>query len=192
MNICNILQNGLKFVPCLHQSSFDLFKNLLNSFENELLSLNKKILISKVNNSLTNVNLKFNIDYCNSLDCFYNEVKKLNSFSNSNNVYLLKETIDFRFEFFKNISNIKIEKNLNLNENEIYFLKEFVRKKPFKITDCDKNVGICIMSNEIYNSLVLNQLSNSSIYVKIDNITKETISKKIDSKLHDLNMSVFF
>ena len=41
-------------------------------------------------------------------------------------------------------------------DDEINFLKEFFRKKPFKITDCDKNVGICIMSNAIYNRLILN------------------------------------
>ena len=151
--------------------------------------MNRKFLINKVNSSLTNLNLKLNIDFCNSLDCFYNEVKKLNNYSNSKNVYLLKETIDFRFEFFKNVANIKIEKNLNLNKNEIYFLKKFIRDRPFKITDCDKNVGICIMSNEIYNELILNQLSNISTYVKIDNIIKDTISEEITNQLHDLYLN---
>ena len=97
----------------------------------------------------------------NSEDTFNHDfesiLKNLSKFSKSkqsNNIRIQKETIDFRYELFKNLANNKFEFSSNLTSSQLECLKIFKREKPFTILQCDKNVGSLIISNDNFIKLV--------------------------------------
>ena len=49
--------------------------------------------------------------------------------------------------------------------------------------ECDKNIGIAIVPNQIYNSLVISHLSNTSIYLPLFNDPLESTSLNIKESL---------
>ena len=66
----------------------------------------------------------------------------------------------------------------NLNKLQIQCLFKFIKEKPFKILDTDKNVGSAIISNDLYDQLAFNHLNDKSIYSEIEvNPLQPTISK---------------
>jgi len=78
---------------------------------------------------------------------------------------LKRRILDFKLEFFKNIHNFDFKRNLS--NSEVTYLLNFIEKKPFKICELDKNVGIGIINNRQYDSLCDEFLSNLSCYEKI-------------------------
>ena len=51
------------------------------------------------------------------------------------------------------------------------------------MAECDKNIGIAIVPNEIYNSLAISQLSNTSIYLSLNDNPLESTKLSIKSSL---------
>ena len=182
-NIINIIDNGFKFIPCIHLNNFHIFKNLLCDIEKEIVSFNKQYFIKHIfsknlsnNNNLSKTNNKHFCSsqdkyICNSLDCFFQKNKK-NNFRSLN---LFKESILFQLEIFNNLSQIKLKNERNLSSNEIASLRKFVTKKPFKVVELDKNIGAGIMSNELYINLTESLLRDASTYVECDSDPTETI-----------------
>ena len=105
----------------------------------------------------------------------------------------MKESLEFRFKFIselhEHLSNDKHK--FNLKFHEILALKEFLRSKPFSIIEADKNVGACIISNELKDRLTLDSLNDSNTYLKLDyNPISNSISF-INSELKKLNENKF-
>jgi len=77
---------------------------------------------------------------------------------------LQMETLDLELMLYEEFNDIKFNKSFNIIILEEYkAIKFFIKKKPFKICDCDKNAGIAIISNENYSflsSIHLNNLTN--------------------------------
>jgi hypothetical protein len=165
-----------------------IFRDLLVSFENNLLDLNKRIFSehknylykslnsSSILNSSNDVNqndLEIS-NYCDSLDCYFAKLKKP---LNPSRFKIQQPSLEFNIEFFKNISNFQYNYKRNLSNDEISFLFKFIKEKPFKVVELDKNVGIGVINNNLYDSLCLEILSNSDNYIKI---TQDSLNKSCD------------
>ena len=111
--------------------------------------------------------------------------------SNPNNFFIQKSSINFQFEFYKNISNFKYDYKRNLSKEEIYFLLDFIKYKPFKVVELDKNVGVGILSNNLYNSLCLEILTNSRNFLRIENDPLESSCDSINNILHNLYLNKY-
>jgi hypothetical protein len=103
--------------------------------------------------------------------------------------------MNIRFNYFNNFSNTQINQDHNVSSSQLYFLKKFIINKPFKIIQCDKNIGTAIDSYELQNQLCINHLNDTKIYQELDyNPLNETIDKmeklKHLSLKKDLNISL--
>ena len=95
-------------------------------------------------------------------------------------------TIEFKMEFLKNISNVTFDYNRNLTRDEVICLLNYIKQKPFKVVELDKNVGVGIINKKLYDSLCLEFLSNIDNYEKIENDPFENSCYLINEKLYDL------
>jgi hypothetical protein len=69
--------------------------------------------------------------------------------------------IDFQLEVYEYFSkNETVFENLinNITKEEYFILSRFLTVKPFKIVECDKNVGSAIISHKAYDILCLKNL----------------------------------
>jgi hypothetical protein len=97
--------------------------------------------------------------------------------------------MNIRFNYFNNLNNTQINQDHNVSSNQLYFLKKFIINKPFKIIQCDKNIGTAIVSHELHNQLCINHLNDTKIYQQLDyNPLNETIDK-IEQKLKHLSLN---
>lgn len=71
-------------------------------------------------------------------------------------------------EFLKKIPVHSFNYKRNLSHNEVSCLLDFVKRKPFKVVELDKNVGVGIIDKRLYNKLCLEFLSNPDGYEKMD------------------------
>ena len=72
-------------------------------------------------------------------------LKQKMPFDNSK-IYAQFETMNLRFNYFANLKNTQINQHQNISSNHLHFLKKFINTKPFKIIQCDKNIGTAIVS----------------------------------------------
>jgi hypothetical protein len=187
-DIISILDHGFKFIPNFKSNHFSFFQNILKNFENELLHINSNIFFkSKDNSSSSSSNIhseNLNKDsYYLNFDNFFRStlIKKKFNFSS---LFVKKETIDFKFEFFKNVSNINFNEKLsNLEYSKLISIQKFNLKKYFKVLDCDKNIGAAIISNELFNSISLDHLNSCSSYKKLDSNPLSNTISLINDKL---------
>jgi hypothetical protein len=67
----------------------------------------------------------------------------------------------------KNQFNLNFNYSRNLSKNEMLYLREFLRDKPFVVAECDKNIDISILNHEIYDELCYDHLNDNDIYQEI-------------------------
>jgi hypothetical protein len=84
------------------------------------------------------------------------------------------------------MNKLKINNISNLTHFELNSLKRFVKEKPFKVVELDKNIGVGFMSNELYDQLSLEMLNDQNTYLSIENDPKEDIVIEIKSILIEL------
>ena len=151
-----------------------MFKFILCNFDDNFNCFNSKLTLSK-DKYLRDISLDEDLNDLNveplsisPIITFYdNFIKKRKSSNNTFNklhFHLIRESINFKYNFYKNLSDISKISKLNLNLEEFSFFKKYVKEKPFKVIDCDKNVGLCLLKSELYNDFVLEQLNNNIIY----------------------------
>lgn len=117
-------------------------------------------------------------------DDIINSLKTSNSYKNLNLNFFLSDTLDFRYELLNFISYNNFCFIKNISKEAIYIIKEFIKQKPFKILQCDKNIGFLLISNENFKILTENHLfSNSSTYIKIDSDPLNSTIENVNSKL---------
>jgi hypothetical protein len=110
----------------------------------------------------------------------------------------LKETLDFKFQLFSHLKNLQISNQINLSSSQLDSLISFKKNKPFMVCECDKNIGSCLISNENYDRLCIENLSSTNNYTFLNydplneciqyvkNILDELlISKNISKKLYN-------
>ena len=81
----------------------------------------------------------------------------------------------------------KIDIKPNINLSQLKTIIHFQTKKPFKIIDCDKNIGLALISNELYDKSVNEYLDkDTTTYQKIDFNPLSSISTEINNSLENL------
>ena len=102
-----------------------------------------------------------------------------------------KESTNFRFNFYKTLSNVsKIQDiDINIDITETKYLLEFKKLRPFKIIGCDKNVGLCIISNNEYDQFALDHLENGSSFECLSSDPLINTVDILESTLLDLHKS---
>jgi hypothetical protein len=178
-----LLDRGSKFIPCINFTEFDIFKFILEKFEDNFNAFNSRLNIFFKNFSKTKSD---SLDNTNSTSLFklFMDKRKIiiNNFKNVN-LPLSKDSIDFKFGFYRSICDLNLTKNFNITKSEFFFLKKFKKEKPFKVIDCDKNVGLCFIDTNIYNKFVEEHLNNRDTYDIIQDDPLEVTLKIISDKL---------
>jgi hypothetical protein len=190
--IVSLLNKGGKFVPCQHFNEYYIFRDLLSNFENAYPTINRSILFN-LNKSLNPQNeqspnncLINTSNTCNILSCF---TKKLKCARDPNTYPKLKESIAFKFHFYQELSKQKFSYKRNLLNSEMFYLHKFVKEKPFMVAECDKNVGISILSHDIYDELCNTHLNDTRTYKELYSSPLEETTNIIKSTLNDLLIS---
>ena len=126
---------------------------------------------------------------CADFSCIFNKLKK----KSFNNIPFQKECLEFRFQFIRELSNHKLVNQVNLSKNQFSALKYFIKHKPFRVLEADKNIGAVIMSELVENQLADDILADTSTYVKLDSdpliFTKDFISNKLEDLSNSGHMS---
>jgi len=179
-DILNLLDNGFNFIPCTNYNFQSLIFNIIKNFDSKFYNFNANYFYSIKNNN-----------YINSIDKNKgsgNIMEKLKSKRSIENIPILKDSLNFRFEFIcnlhKHITNDKHK--INLSYKEILSLKKFLKEKPFSIIEADKNVGACIISNELKDILTKNSLNDPKIYKKLETNPLFSSINYINSELKQL------
>ncbi len=203
--ICSILDLGLKFVPNLFSNEYDFFYNLLHLIDNQSLELNKKFFYSKVNYNNKNKNrinnrARTNVDFTDAIEenieidpidnCIFS-LKNLNKSckkSNADKYPLQLETLIFRSELYKKLTDLNFDLQSNLSLRQLFYLKKYVQGKAnFLVLQCDKNIGAMIISKEHYNDLILNYLNeNAANYKSLNENPLQNTIVKINDTLKNL------
>ena len=92
----------------------------------------------------------------------------------------------------------ELEYKRNLSDIQLKCLSDFKKNKPFAVvTECDKNIGVALISNSLYTSISLTQLSDSNYFIQLDydplNETNLIISNKLNYLLTNklISKSIF-
>ena len=185
-----MIDKGSKFIPCIHLSEFDILRFVITNFENNLNRFNSLIQIHK-NKSIEETanlteNINLNLDSCNFIDCFSKKLKCINNTFSKLKFNVNKECLDFKFNFYKSLPFCSFAGVMNISFSELKCMKDFIRNKPFKIIDCDKNIGICFISNTNYDKFVTDNLSDTNTYKILELDPLDNIKLKINKKINEL------
>jgi hypothetical protein len=187
-NLCNVLDKGLKFVPNLIDNEYNYFKYILSQIDNALLRFNGSIFLNKVNIDKEEVidepNFEVEEQPQNNINVRRERIIDYNKFK------LQKETVDFRFNVIDKLlddyfRNKKSHKG-NLSINEIQSIVSFKKQKFLKVIQCDKNVGVLLISTSNHDILANDHLNNASTYRKLDSDRTSDIVDSINTRLTDL------
>ena len=177
-SIISLLDHGQKFIPNYYFDSFYIFKNLFINIDYEILNFNNQIFFKDIlianNKDLTEI-----YNYSSSLE------KSLVSRVNKN-VPFLTESLDFQIEILNQISNISYNNFSNVSLEEFNSISKFQKDKPFKIVELDKNVGLAMISNSLYNNLAMEHLSDTSTYKRIELDPLENTMRLVNNSLENL------
>ena len=178
-----------------------LFFSLLQEIDNSFYNLNRKIFFDKIN-QLRNIELQNEIctnnnnvtnvesNYINFKSIF-DYLKKMNAkkYNLNKNLKLNfdKDILNSRYKLYNLISNNFYKMNSNLSIDQKQCLKDFVKNKPFKILNCDKNVGTILISNSLFLKLSNEHLFMiNSPYIKLEFDPLNNAIENINSILNDL------
>ena len=141
--IFNIVNLGFKFIPSIFNNRISFFSFFSYFFEELISNLNKNLFFIK-QNSYKNVD-KVKQD----LNPFEVIIRKLRNNNFKTKKFPLQyESIEFEYEFYKEFMNLKFNNfQNNISITDFYKIKDFIKKKPFKILNCDKNIGSAIISH---------------------------------------------
>ena len=138
-------------------------------------------------NSSNNENFISTNAICNDSDCVMRKLREyLNKETKIDNIPILSDSLYFQLEILKQLENLRLDNIVNISSKQLFALKNFQKHKPFKVVELDKNIGTGIISNDLYNNLILTHLNNQLIYTKIDGDTTNEIIDKINNTLFDL------
>ena len=177
--LAKILSFGDKFVPIFIKNKYCFFKNLFYSIDNCILDFNKYLFFKK---SIVNNNSIINSFSALPDDLNFRELNRKNV-RDFHNIPLLEESIILRYRLLNEImdKDYKIFNNLSLEQ--LNLLSYYVKFKPFKIVQCDKNLGVCFMDEKLYCQLAFEHLNQSGSY---DELHIDPMEEIIDDINHNL------
>ena len=196
-----ILNLGNKFVPNYFFNNIEFFNYLIKDIDLQILEFNKNMILYNEKKSSIN-KIENNIldnKYINKLFIFLKDKSNIDpkKFKINKEVNIFRNII--QNNLFEEFKNIKIDPNIN--KDQLNCLIKFQKEKPFKIVNCDKNVGNAILSNELYLKEVNQFISSDNTYLELDNnpldltinsinfiILELYLNKHISKKLKNLLM----
>jgi hypothetical protein len=194
--ISDLLSLGNKFVPNYFHDKTQYLQFILRDIDLKILDFNRTFFvksnsIKKQKNlnqdQIINKNKKFAIiddNYFEQMIKFMKNKKHIDY----DKLYLNNEVKEFRLNIHKklldNFDNINIKPNITLEQ--IKAIITFQKNKPFKIIDCDKNVGLALISNELYKENVKKFLNEDKTYSKLSNNPLDDSIIKINESLNNL------
>ena len=132
-NLISLIDKGSKLIPCVHLNENDIFKFILASFEDNYNHFNSLIHLHKNKKSQDDSNLSeelnLELDNCSFIDCFSNKLKRLKNNFSKLKFDINKESIDFKFNFYKSLPYCPINEVMNASLLELRCLKDFIKKK---------------------------------------------------------------
>ena len=190
-SIISLLNLGFKFIPCLHSNKLMIFKSILKELDSNFYKINSNFFFSsnkkqkdKIIDNIYNKfdSLPINIS-CDSIGCLLKFLKKPFDF---NRIPLTKDSLEFRLALIKNLSRLQVNIKPNLDKEQLTTLLKFNKLKPFKVVEADKNVGSVILSNNLYDRLSFDSLSDITVYKKLDFDPLNDTIRKVNSTLEYL------
>jgi hypothetical protein len=194
--ISDLLSLGNKFVPNYFHDKTQYLQFILRDIDLKILDFNRTFFvksnsIKKQKNlnqdQIINKNKKFAIiddNYFEQMIKFMKNKKHIDY----DKLYLNNEVKEFRLNIHKklldNFDNINIKPNITLEQ--LKAIITFQKNKPFKIIDCDKNVGLALISNELYKENVKKFLNEDKTYSKLSNNPLDDSIIKINESLNNL------
>ena len=175
-----------------------MFKFILESFEKNFNSFNSRLNLNQKkfeknqirfgqsinpneNNSFFQVKIPFGL-----VDCFSDKCKKLKNSFHKLKFPTSKDSLSFKFNFYKALCDLNIENNFNISNSEYFYMKKFLNERVFKVIECDKNIGVCFIDTKVYNQYAFQHLNNKEIYIRLNRDPLEEVSKVIQEKLNFL------
>ena len=191
-NIISILNLGNKFVPNYFFNAIDFFNYLLKELDENLLDLNTSIFLSKNKSSISKKKYDSSDNNLNDFtitdEYFKHIFKKMHTKYKIRNekLFISKEInqlrSDIHSKIFDEYDNILIKPNINYLQYKD--LIRFQKEKSFKIINCDKNVGIAILSNELYSTSVIEFLNSDTTF---SDLTEDPLYTTVNSIKNDIN-----
>ncbi len=107
---------------------------------------------------------------------------------NYDKIPIQEETLKLREQLFNKINNKNFKLVSNLSREQVTCIKQFVKEKPFLLSNTDKNVGWCCLDKSLYIKLAEEHLlGNPSVYKKLDFNPLTSVINTIINDLTDLN-----
>ena len=188
------MDKGGKFIPCIHLNTFSIFNFILSSFDQNFNSFNSRLNFFKKNidknKNFENYSDNLDISFHYSSDLLANfseKCKKSTCYFHKLKLPTFKDSLDFKFNFYKTLKDIEFTSSINISSSEFFYLKKFKREKPFKVIECDKNVGTCLISNELYNNLADLHLCDRNVYQELNEDPLPETQNFIKNKIKQLN-----
>ena len=108
---------------------------------------------------------------------------KVKEFRISNNIPILSDTLFFQIEVFNELKNLRIYNYTNFSNDHFKALKYFQKHKPFKVANRDRNIGSALISNKLYNELVMSLLNDENTYSYINENPINNIILEINDQI---------
>jgi hypothetical protein len=183
-NIIDILDLSIKFVPNFFNSKEDILFNSFYSLPHDIIHLNKNILNFRPNVSSLGSYIDSHED--NPYDYFYKALRKLKSKFPNYKIPIISDSLKLQIDIYKELSYSFKSSKINLTDSQLFFFKKYCIKKPFVITQCDKNIGTAIISNENYEKISFSHLNDINTYEEIFSNPFEETQESIKMSLRDL------
>ncbi len=187
-HIVKILDLGTKFIPNFFVETFDIFLNYYHNLSYDIINFNSKLFFYKPEKETTQSLIKIT-EYDPYAD-FFKFCKSQKTKSNISRIPIISESLNFQIHALKNISEIFSKNKINLNSQELFFLKKYCKEKPFVIVQCDKNIGTAIMSHENHILTSEQHLADINIYKQVPHDPLNDSINHIEDilrNLYDLN-----
>ena len=178
----------------MHNNVIDNMCSIINQFDNNIAQLNTKLFFEKqrIQNKLTKKKKEiskdaanFKVNSCESFDCILENLSQKRIFNN-NLISPSNECIEMRFKMYNKISKMKIDIKPNLSNQQLHNMKKFLNIKPFAIIQCDKNIGLSIISNKLLDSLCIQHLCDETTYSELTINPLKHVMLELNNNLNDL------
>lgn len=154
-----------------------------------MINFNKQLLFKDVllNRSINNFSINSKL-VCEDNNCLDDMIRKhtyLNNFRNKN-IPLLTESLFFKLEVLKELKNVEIKDFRNISFEEYNTILFYKKNKPFKVVELDKNIGVGIISNDLYTELTLELLKEVNTYKEVLDFEISGIKNEINEALEKI------
>ena len=186
IELCKILDLGMKFVPSIFINHSNFIRFFLNNLDCNIYNFNKFLFYAKQKFLKNKENLSNSSCSRPKDKTFIYYLNKINNVNKESNIAWQHETLVLRNLMIQTLAKKPFNKFLNLESKEIEILYKFLKEKNFIISPCDKNVGFAIMAKELYRNLSFTHL-NSITYRKLNSNPLKITIEEIKSEISSLN-----